>query len=76
MSLKREDIAKLCEIAVIFGQLLERGEVKPFDCLDEAYDHFNTIYRDWCNHVDIQSDEEEGYITAYANRVILEKYSA
>lgn len=73
--LDTDDIAKLCEIGVIFGQLLERGKVEAFTDLEEAYKAFVEIYDDWANFVDIRNEEEKGYISAYANRVILEKYS-
>lgn len=71
---KKDEIAKLCEIALIYGQLLEREQVISFDDLNEAYEHFENIYKDWLNLKDIQNDSEMGYITEYANRVILEKY--
>lgn len=69
------DMAKVCEIAVIYGQLLERGKIGGFNCLDDAYEAFQSIYNDWTNSLDIENEEEVGYITAYANRVLLERYS-
>lgn len=76
MEYNDRDIAKISEIGVIFGQLLEQHKVKPFNDLDEAYTNFKGIYDDWQNDVKIKDDEERAYITAYANRVILEKFAA
>ena len=70
------DMAKLCEIAVIYGQLLEQGKVKHFDDLLEAFEAFSQLYDEWlakslANELD---DEESAYVTAYMNRVIPIKF--
>lgn len=77
MEYSDNDIAKLCEIGVIFGQLSEKGEIKnTFNDLYSAYDSFKSIYNDWQNDVKIKDDEERAYITAYANRILKEKFAA
>lgn len=35
----------------------------------------NKIVDDWCNQVDIRNFEEEGYIGAYAERVMKEMFT-
>jgi hypothetical protein len=70
----KTDMAKICEVAVIYGQLYEMGVVKGFEDLEEAHEQFSKIYEDWSNFVDIKNNEEEGYISAYAQRVLTEKF--
>jgi head-tail adaptor len=74
VELCKENVTKLCEIGVIYGQLLQQNKVKTFNDSDEAYEHFKSIYDDWANFKDIRSQEEEGYISAFANRVLVERY--
>lgn len=75
MKINENDMPKLCEIGFIYGQLVERKKVKMFSDLDEAYTHYIKIYTDWIESKDINSEEEECYITAYAHRIFIEKYS-
>jgi hypothetical protein len=57
------------------------GHLEAQNMLDESIDDLDQIEEicvqiatDWKNHVDIRDEEEEGYPTAYAERVLLEKY--
>lgn len=69
-----EDIAKMCEVAVI----LEGYDIEVEDLHDFFHDHVKVIYDEWVNGIDtgiFKNEHEEGYITEYANRVALERYT-
>jgi hypothetical protein len=57
------------------------GHLEAQDLLDESIDDLDQIEEicveiatNWKNFVDIRNEEEKGYPTAYAERVLLEKY--
>lgn len=76
MKFNESNVARLCEIATIYGQLLERQIIKePFDDLDDAFEYFLSIYKKWVSLKNIQNEAEIGYITEYASRVLQEELS-
>lgn len=71
----REVDFALSRMFYMFGQL-EASDVlsDSIEDLDQIEEICVKIADDWSNKVDIQSHEEEGYPTAYAERVLLENY--
>jgi DNA-binding transcriptional MerR regulator len=67
-----EDAAKLCEIAYITGRLTERNIIETPD--HGLEDMFNSVYlplyNDWKNNTNTLNDEEQCYISAYAQRIL------
>lgn len=68
MNLGNEEVAK---VAYVLGSMYEELPEK-YDSWDECYLLIKQITYDWLNHVDIKTNEEEGYIQAYAERIISE----
>jgi hypothetical protein len=70
-----ENIAR---VGYVFGILEASGKLDVyklnFSNNDELFDEWKQIYEDWKNYVDIKDENEEGYIVAYAERVLLERY--
>ena len=67
------EIAQLCEVAVI----LSNADTKSDDLEDFFVNHVEPLYLEWKNGMDtgiFNNEEEEGYISAYAERVAKEKY--
>ncbi|GAB6464550.1 hypothetical protein bcgnr5390_10310 [Bacillus luti] len=60
----------LCEIAVI----LEAYDIDVDDMHDFYLNYVRPIYINWVTMHDTRTEEEEAYITEYANRVAMEKY--
>jgi hypothetical protein len=59
----------------IFGHLQAQKLLREdIDDLDDIEKICLQVTNDWKNNVDIQSHEEEGYPTVYAERILLEKY--
>lgn len=58
----------------MYGFLEGQGLLKQARDLDEIEQICIQVANDWKNRVDIQSEEEEGYPSAYASRVLLEKH--
>lgn len=50
------------------------GVDMKLDDLDEEYYECEQIARDWLNEVDIENEEEQGYIYHYAERKLKEKF--
>ncbi|MFJ8528378.1 hypothetical protein [Bacillus sp. NPDC094106] len=72
-----EAVARICEVSAIATSLRDAGNIK-YEA-DDLYDCFvniiEPIYNEWANQtVDFKSYEKEDYITAYAERVLLERY--
>ncbi|MFI8678060.1 MULTISPECIES: hypothetical protein [Bacillus cereus group] len=72
-----DEVAKMCEIALIATTFEKSGKI-DFE-VDDLHDFYETIvepiYTEWANQtVSFKNEEEEVYITAYANRVLLERY--
>lgn len=65
-----EVAARLCEVAVI----LHAYDIDVEDLHDFYENHVRPIYINWETMHDTKTEEEEGYITAYTNRVAIEKY--
>ncbi|MFJ8528696.1 hypothetical protein [Bacillus sp. NPDC094106] len=62
------------KVAYIWGLFESQLAEKYTEDLDVGYRYWIEIAVDWANQVDIQSHEELGYVSRYAERVILEKY--
>jgi hypothetical protein len=59
----------------MYGHLEAQGLLdKSIDDLDQVEAICVEIAKNWENGVDVQNFEEEGYPTAYAERVLLERY--
>lgn len=58
--------AKICEIALI---LSSKGVLDFSDDLESSYQKAKKIYSNWENRLDTISEEEEQYVTSYANRI-------
>jgi hypothetical protein len=67
--------AKLCEIAFICGVLLN-DQMKQRDLWELYDDVYSPILTAWMKKEDIRTEEEGSYISAYAERIIKEKYCA
>lgn len=69
-------LAQLCEIAYIVGRLEGDGKLEPQDLdLEEMYcTVYKPIYDEWQNPEEntFKDDEERGYISAFAQRKLLE----
>lgn len=50
------------------------GVDMKLDDMDEEYYECEQIARDWLNEVDIENEEEQGYIYEYAERKLKEKF--
>ncbi|GAB6562510.1 hypothetical protein bcgnr5378_06560 [Bacillus cereus] len=70
IGIKDEVAARICEVAVI----LDAFDIDVEDLHDYYLNHVLPIYINWETMHDTQTEEEEGYITPYANRVAIEKY--
>ena len=70
----------ISRVAWIFGMLEGAGRLdegllnEDFTSMEDEYDFWESVYQNWANEVDIQNLEERGYITPYAERIILKKY--
>lgn len=67
-------VAQMCEIAV----LLSKVETDHDDLHDLFSNYVEPIFTQWKNGLDkgiFKNEEEEGYVSAYAERVIHERYS-
>jgi hypothetical protein len=64
-----ENVAK---VAYIYGRI--QDSLNDDLDLEDIINICVNITSDWVNMVDIKNDEEEGYITKYAERVLMEKY--
>jgi hypothetical protein len=62
------------KVAYMLGILEGENLIEPFDNWDEVALVCHNIAMDWSDHVDIQDEEEEGYIMRYAERILSEKY--
>lgn len=76
--MENNDLARLTEIAYIFGSLVERGKVENLGKdIEGMLEIYNKILDEWSNGINNQiflNNEEEGYISSYAQRRILELY--
>ena len=61
-------VAQLCEIA----RLHEVHNVNPGDEIEDNLAVYLALYDKWSRFEDIRNYEEEGYPTAYAERVLFE----
>lgn len=59
------------KVMYVYGEL---GLDMKLDDMDEEYYECEQIARDWLNEVDIESEEEQGYIYHYAERKLKEKF--
>lgn len=50
------------------------GVDMKLDDMDEEYYECEQIAQDWLNEVDIENEEEQGYIYHYAERKLKEKF--
>lgn len=50
------------------------GVDMKLDDMDEEYYECEQIAQDWLNEVDIENEEEQGYIYEYAERKLKEKF--
>lgn len=66
------DVARLCEIA----RLHEVHNVNPGEEIEENLGVYLALYDKWGNFEDIKNEEEEGYVVAYADRVLFETFKA
>lgn len=75
-NLNIESIARLCEVAYICGNTNSplKEQYQDLDLEGMFEEIYQPIFDDWQNKIDIRGDEEEGYISAYAQRVLEEKY--
>lgn len=65
----------LTRVFYMYGVLEGQGLLSEnIDDLDEIERICVEIADDWRNFKDIKNNEEEGYPSAYAERVLLEKY--
>ena len=67
------EIAQMCEIALILSNVETDA-----DGLEEQFEnHIRPIFEEWKNGLDkgiFKNEEEEGYISAYAERIADERY--
>lgn len=70
-------ITKINSLAMQTGKVMyvygELGLDMKLDDLDEEYYVCEQIARDWLDEVDIENEEEQGYIYHYAERKLKEK---
>lgn len=71
-------ITEINSLAMQTGKVMyvhgETGLDMKLDDLDEEYYVCEQIARDWLNEVDIENEEEQGYIYKYAERKLKEKF--
>ena len=70
-----EDLAKMCEVAVILSNYKTECE----DLHDFFSDHVKPLFEAWHNSTGagvyaVKNQDEEGYISEFANRVAAELY--
>lgn len=64
----------VAKVAYIWGLYESQIAEEYTEDLDVAHQHWVDIAVDWANKVDTKSDEEVGYVSKYAERVIFERY--
>ncbi|USL89395.1 hypothetical protein vBBceHLY2_00119 [Bacillus phage vB_BceH_LY2] len=72
---KKAMVENIAKVAYVWGCLESEGLLNDrYDDLEEICIFWEEVASDWEHVRDCKTFEEEGYITAYAERVLIEKY--
>jgi len=69
----KKELSTISKVAYMYG-VLENELVANLESLEEVAKVCFNIAQDWENFIDIRSKEESRFITAYARRILLERY--